>query len=328
MEESANKRRIRRVFSTFPSLGILVGLAALVVLVAIISPGHYFIHPANIEVLLSHYPEFAAIVLGAGLLMISGEFDLSVGSILAVGSFVFTWLLGSGINPFIAALMALAGGAIAGLLNGLITVKGQIPSFITTLGTMMLWRGVILLITGGHTRPTDTAGFPVFYTLLTGELGGLFPVPAAWFVLFAVVLGLLLHRHKFGNWIYSTGDNKEAARAMGINTDMVKTLCFVIVGLLSAFAGVMQTVRLKAFTPRAGALWELRVITAVVVGGTSLRGGVGSMTGIFLGALIIAVITNAITLLRVPFGWTFVVFGLVLVLSVLSDRFMERRRMR
>jgi simple sugar transport system permease protein len=279
LEESANKRRIGRVFSIFPSLGVLAVLAVIVVLVAAISPGHYFIHWANIEAILTYYPEFTIIVLGAGLLMICGEFDLSVGSILVISSFVFAWLLGSGINPFIAALIALAGGAITGLLNGLITVKGRIPSFITTLGTMMLWRGVILIITGGSTHPADAAGFPVFYTLLTGELGGLFPVQAAWFVLFAVIFGLLLHRHKFGNW-------------------------------------------------RAGDGWELRVIAAVVVGGTSLRGGVGSMTGIILGSLIIVVITNAITLLRLPFGWTFVVFGSIIVLSVLLDRFIERIRMR
>ena len=328
MKESANKRRIGGVFWTFPPLGVLVGFVVIVVLAAAISPGHYFIHWENIKILLSYYPEFTIIVLGAGLLMICGEFDLSVGSILVVSSFVFAWLLGSGINPFIAALMALAGGAIAGLLNGLITVKGRIPSLITTLGTMMLWRGVIFLVSGGHPLHADTAGFPVFSTLLTGELGGLFPVQAAWFVLFAVVLGLLLHRHKFGNWIYSTGDNKEAARAMGINTDTVKTLCFVIVGLLAAFGGVMQTVRVRLFSPLFGYGWELRVIAAAVVGRTSLRGGVGNMTGIFLGALIIAVIENAMMLLRIPLIWMHVFFGLVIVLSVLLDRFIERRRRR
>lgn len=328
MEESANKRRIAGVFSTFPSLGVLIVLVVLLVLVAAISPGHNFIRRENIEILLSYGPEFTIIVLGVGLLMICGEFDLSVGSILVVGSFVFVRLFESGINPFIAALVALAGGAIAGLLNGLITVKGRIPSFVTTLGTMMFWRGLTLMVSGGFTRPADTTGFPVFTILLTGELGNLFPVQAAWFVLFAVLLGLLLHLHKFGNWIYSTGDNKEAARAMGINTDMVKTLCFIIVGLLCAFVGVMQTVRVGTFSSRAGEGWELRAIAAAVVGRTSLRGGVGSMTGIFLGALIITVIENALALLRLPYEWTYAVFGLVIVLSVLLDMLIERRRMR
>ena len=307
----------------------MVGFAVIVVLVAAISPGHRFIQWANIETLLTYYPEFTIVVIGAGLLMICGEFDLSVGSVLTLGAFVFTWLFGSGINPFIAALIAVAGGAIAGLLNGLITVKGGIPSFITTLGTLMLWRGVTLMASGGGwLLPADTAGFPVFSTLIAGKLGGLFPVQAVWFVLFAVVLGLLLHRHKFGNWIYSTGGNKEAARAMGINTNMVKILCFVIVGLLSAFGGVMQTVRIGTFVPLGGVGWELRVIAAVVVGRTSLRGGEGDMTGIFLGALVIVVIENAMMLLRLHYAWMYVFFGSVIVLSVLLDRFIARRRMR
>jgi simple sugar transport system permease protein len=328
LEESANKRRIGGVFSTFPSLGVLIGFVVIVVLAAAISPGHSFIRRANIEVLLSYGPEFTIIVLGVGLLMICGEFDLSVGSTLVLSSFVFAWLFGSGINPFIAALVALAVGAIAGLLNGLITVKGRIPSFVTTLGTMMFWRGLTLMVSGGFTRPADTAGFPVFTTLLTGELGDLFPVQAAWFVLFAVLLGLLLHLRKFGNWIYATGDNKEAARAMGINTDMVKILSFILVGLLCAFVAVTQTVRVGTFSTRAGEGWELRAIAAAVVGRTSLRGGVGDMTGIFLGALIIVVIENALALLWVPHGYTYVVFGLVIVLSVLLDMLTERRRMR
>lgn len=228
-----------------------------------------------------------------------------------------------------ALLVALAAGAIFGLVNGLITVRTGISSFITTLGTMMFWRGVLYV--WSRMAPVSIRAYvPTGSALeraLTGTIGFV-PVQIIWFVLFAVILGLLLHLHKFGNWIYSTGDNKEAARAMGINTDMVKTLCFVIVGLLCAFVGVMQTIRVGTFSSRAGEGWELRAIAAAVVGRTSLRGGVGSMTGIFLGALIIAVIENALVLLRLRYEWTYAVFGLVIVLSVLLDMFIERRRMR
>jgi simple sugar transport system permease protein len=322
------KEKIAGVFSTFRSMGILVVFIVLVAIVAIFSHDHNFIRADNIQILLSIGSEFSIVVLGVGLLMISGEFDLSIGSTLALCSFIFVVLFKAGVNPFISGLVALIGGAVAGLINGLITVKGRIPSFITTLGTMMLFRGLTLMISGGATRPSDTSSFLLFTSTFSGKIGNFFPVQAIWFVLFAVILGLVLYRHRFGNWIYATGDNREAARAMGINTDMVKTLCFIIVGVLAAFVAIMQIVRVGTFSSRAGDGWELKAVAAAVVGGTSLRGGIGSMTGIFLGALIITVIENALVLLRLPYEWTYIVFGLVIIFSVLLDIFMEKRRLR
>jgi len=127
--------------------------------------------------------------------------------------------------------------------------------------------------------------------------------------------------------VYTTGDNKEAARAMGINTDRVKTICFMIVGVLCAFVAVMQIVRVSSFFSRAGEGWELKAIAASVVGGTFLMGGIGSMTGIFLGAFTISVIENGLVVLRIPYFWTYVVFGLVIIFSVLSSMYMERRKL-
>ncbi len=315
--------------ATYRGISTLFVFVVIVMVFAFLTPNRLFVDPRNLIMLARHMPELGVVALGIGMLMICGEFDLSIGSILPLSSYIFTCQLVGGMNPILALLVALAAGAAMGLVNGLIVTRTGISSFITTLGAMMFWRGVLYLWARGAT-------IAIHAYVLTGSaldralIGtiGFVPVQIIWFVLFAVIFGLLLHRHKFGNWIYSTGDNKEAARAMGINTDMVKILCFVIVGLLAAFGGVMQTVRVKTFSPRAGDGWELRVIAAVVVGGTSLRGGVGSMTGIILGSLIIVVITNAITLLRLPFGWTFVVFGSIIVLSVLLDRFIERIRMR
>jgi simple sugar transport system permease protein len=143
-----------------------------------------------------------------------------------------------------------------------------------------------------------------------------------------LVLGILLHFHKFGNWVYATGDNREAARAMGINTDRVKMICFTIVGILCALVAIMQIIRVSSFFSRAGDGWELKAVAASVVGGTSLMGGIGSMVGIFCGTLIIVVIENALTMLRIPYSWTYVVFGLVIIFSVLSNFYMERRRLR
>ncbi|MGQ9629413.1 MAG: ABC transporter permease [bacterium] len=225
--------------------------------------------------------------------------------------------------------ITLCAGALLGLINGLITVKGRIPSFITTLGTMMFWRGVLYV----HSRmwPIGIRAYlppgSSFENILTGTIGGVLPVQVVWFGFFGLVLGILLHFHKFGNWVYATGDNREAARAMGINTDRVKTICFMIVGILCAFVAVLQVVRVSSFSSRAGDGWELKAVAASVVGGTFLMGGVGSMAGIFLGALTISVIENGLVVLRIPYFWTYVVFGLVIIFSVLSSMYIERRKL-
>ena len=285
-----------------------------------------FISPGNIEVLLALGCEFSIIALGVGILMICGEFDLSIGSILVFCSFVFVILFEAGMNLFLAGLITLIAGAFLGLLNGVITVKGHIPSFITTLGMMMFWRGLTLLLSHGYTRPFNPEVSPFFCHILTGEIGGI-PVQAIWFVAFGLILGILLHFHKFGNWVYATGDNREAARAMGINTDRVKTICFVIVGILCAFVAIMQIIRVSSFSSRAGDGWELKAIAASVVGGTALMVGRGNMAGIFLGVVIISVIENGLVVLRIPYFWTYVVFGLVIISSVLLSRYLEKRRL-
>lgn len=307
----------------------IVGVVAILIVVLLVatlySPGNNFLRAANLRSLTSLGSEFGIVVLGVGLLMIAGEFDLSVGSVLAFCTLIFTFLLEFSINPFLATLLTLACGALIGMINGLITVKLRIVSFVTTLGAMMFWRGFTLILSGGVMRSAEVAGFPAFVNVFIGKLGDNLPAQAIWFLLFAIILTLILHFRRFGNWVYATGNNVLAARSMAINTDMVKIACFMIVGFLVAFAAVIQTARLAAFSSRVGTGWELRALAAAVVGGTSLRGGRGSMVGIFLGALIIIIIENALVLVRLPYEWTYMVFGVVIVFSVLLDLFIERR---
>ena len=192
----------------------------------------------------------------------------------------------------------------------------------------MFWRGITLLLSEGFTAAFDQASLPRFTAFMTGTIAGLVPVQAVWFAGIAVLLGLLLHDHRLGNWIYSTGGNPLAARAMGIPVDRVKILCFTVVGVLCALVGVMQVVRVSSFFSRAGDGWELKAIAACVVGATALMGGRGSMTAIVLGALIISVIENALVMLRITYFWTYMVFGLVIIGSVLSRSFAQRGRLR
>jgi simple sugar transport system permease protein len=294
------------------------------------SPEHRFVDPDNLKVLLSLGAEFSIIALGVGMLMVCGEFDLSIGSVLVFCSFIFLKLFELQWNPFAIAAVTIAVGGLLGLINGLITVRGQIPSFVTTLGTMMFWRGLTILLSGGEqvacdvsTMETPAANY--FLSVFTGKINNFMPAQFLWFSLFAVVLGIILHYHRFGNWVYATGDNKDAARAMGINTDMVKVICFIIVGILCGFSACMQSVRIGSFAATQGIGFELRAITACVVGGTSLRGGIGSMPGIILGSLAIPIIDNGLVLLRVPvFGITAFI-GMATILFVLLNSYIERK---
>ncbi|MEN3184762.1 MAG: ABC transporter permease, partial [Atribacterota bacterium] len=254
-------------------------------------------------------------------------FDLSIGSILVFCSFIFLRLFEAQVPLFFIALITILVGAALGIINGLITVRGQIPSFITTLGTMMMWRGLALLLSGGEQRGCDVSTAPSRYFLpfFTGRIGGILPAQAFFFIVFAIFLGILLHYHRFGNWIYATGDNRDAARAMGINTDLVKTICFMIVGILCGFSACMQAVRIGSFAATQGIGFELRAIAACAVGGTSLRGGVGSMPGIVLGALTIPILDNGLILLRVPVFGISAFIGIATILFVVLNSYVERR---
>jgi len=320
-----NNNKIMSLLVRHRIAGVFLILVVLIVVVTLYSPGNNFIRVDNLRSLGSLGSEFGIVVLGVGLLMIVGEFDLSVGSVLAFCSLVFIWTNELPLNPFLGLVITLAAGVMTGLINGLITVKGKIVSFVTTLGAMMFWRGLTLMLSGGEMRGISLDAHPFFVQLFTGDWFGFFPAQGFWFLLIALILTLVLHQRRFGNWIFATGDNVLAARSMAINTDMVKIISFIIVGVLVAFVAVIQTTRLSAFSSRVGTGWELKAIAAAVVGGTSLRGGIGNMVGIFLGALIIIVIENALVLARLPYEWTYMAFGLVILFSVLLDLFLEKR---
>jgi simple sugar transport system permease protein len=305
--------------------GVFAILVAVVVFFSLYSHDNNFIRVANLKLLGAFGSEFGIVAIGVGLLMIAGEFDLSVGSVLAFCALVFTWTNELALDPFIGLLITLAAGVMIGLINGVITVRGKIVSFITTLGAMMFWRGLTLKLSRGEMQAVNLDAYPLFLQLFTGEWFGFFPAQAFWFLLLVIILTLVLHSQRFGNWIFSTGDNALAARAMAINTDMVKITTFIVVGVLTAFAAVLQTTRLSAFSSRVGEGWELMAIAAAVLGGTSLRGGIGNMIGIFLGALIIIVINNAPVSSRFSHELTFMMFGAVILFSVLLDLFIEKQ---
>ncbi len=321
--------RFADFFFNVSSLGTIGIFLILVIFLSLFTPDRNFISPGNIRNLLFFGPEFMVIVLGAGMLMIAGEFDLSVGSVLAFCSFVFLKLFSIGLNPFLVVIITLICGGIIGMINGLITTKGKILSFIATLGTMMFWRGITLIVCAKEPIISIDSSVTKFFTpIFIGEIRDFFPVQTIWLLLFAIILGSILHRHRFGNWVFSTGDNEKAARSMAINTDRVKIICFMIVGALVAFAAIILSLRVSSFSSRVGTGWELRVVAAAVVGGTSLRGGRGNMLGILIGAFIIVIIENALSIARLSYEWTYIFFAIVMLLAVSIDLLIERSRKR
>lgn len=309
------------------SLSTFIIAVVLFALFSIFSPGRYFATLDNLLIFLATEAEFAVIALAVGVLMIAGEFDLSVGSVLAFCSLTFIKLLGAGVYPVLALLLSILVGMLVGLFHGIITVKAQIPSFITTLGGLMLWRGITLFWSGGLQQGLELEKYPGLYAAIGGAKFGFIPVQFIWLVGITVVAIFFMSYHKVGNWVYVTGDNKLAAKAMGINTDRIKIACFVLVGAAVAFVGVMQMFRSGTFTARAGEALELNAVAAAVVGGTALTGGMGSVPGVFWGAMVISLIENGLVMMRIPYWWTFSVFGGIIIFSVIIAKIIEARRM-
>jgi len=295
---------------------------------SIFTPDHLFLDPRNLASMAKLTPDIGVVALGIGILMIAGEFDLSIASIIPFCSYIFTQLIMSGIEPVLAFILVFPIGATFGLINGLLVVSTGLPSFIITLSTMLFWKGLLFGLS--HQMPISILKYvsdSSIEKILVGQVGP-FPVQILWFLLFAVVLGLMLHQSKFGNWIYATGSNQEAARAMGISVHTVKTVCYMIIGVLCAWVAVMQSVRLGSFAATQGIGFELKTIAAVVVGGVALTGGVGSMLGIVLGIFIIRIVENGLILLQVPVFGVELFIGVAVVVFVLLNGFVNRRMAR
>lgn len=292
---------------------------------SIFTPDHLFLDPRNLASMAKLTPDIGIVALGIGILMIAGEFDLSIASIIPFCSYIFTQFIMNGMDPLLAFILVFPIGATFGLINGLLVVSTGLPSFIITLSTMLFWKGLLFGLS--RMMPISILKYvsdtPI-EKILTGQIGPI-PIQIIWFGIFAVILGLLLHQTKFGNWIYATGSNQEAARAMGINVRMVKTVCYMIIGVLCAWAAVMQAVRLGSFAATQGIGFELKTIAAVVVGGTALTGGVGSMLGIVLGIFIIRIVENGLILLQAPVFGVEMFIGVAVVIFVLLNSFVNRR---
>lgn len=306
------------------AFGIFAVAIGLILVFYFVFPERRFFDPRAIRTILTRAPEYGIIAIGITFLMISRELDISVGSVFTLCSLVFAFLyLRFGMNPILALLSTLAIGALIGSLNGLISLKFGIPSIITTLGTMYLWRGAALVACRG--QPIYYRGAAPFKTVLTGRLGGFLPMGFVWFIVLTVFFEVILHYHRFGNRVRASGGNTQAAREMGINTGRVKLMCFALVGSLIAFASIIESTRIGEGSARLGIGYEFYAIAATVIGGTSLFGGVGTIIGTFLGAIILEMIRTGLAVIGIPGWWFSVSIGAIIIVVMILNVFIMKR---
>ena len=303
-------------------LGLAVALAAECVAFAALSP--HFLTAENLLNVSLQASITAIIAAGITFVILTGGIDLSVGSVVAVAGIVATSTLKAGLPPSagipLAILAALAFGALSGSIAGLFVTRFRVAPFIVTLALMTVWRGTAFVATEG--RPIWELP-ESFGTLGSGRPLGV-PLPSLVMLgVYAAAHVVLLHT-RFGRYVLAVGGNAEAARLAGIRTGRVVAGVYVLCGVLSAASGVLLASRMNSGQPNAGMMYELDVIAAVVVGGTSLSGGRGSIAGTFLGAMLIAVLRNGLNLLNVNSYVQQVVVGVVILLAVLADTTRKR----
>jgi ribose transport system permease protein len=294
-------------------------IIALVLVMSIASP--YFLSMANFRAMAAGLVPTGVIVIGMAMLLVSGGFDLSVGSVLALASTACALMMIAGMPIFAAILATLVLGAGIGLINGLLITGFSINPLVATLGTMSVARGLALVFTEGFSLSALPPGFGI---LGNGSVLGL-PLMVWLMVLLVAVGDFLLRRSTFFRQFYFIGSNERAARLSGIRVDVVRVVAYVLTAVLAALAGVLLASRLMSGTPTAGNGLELQVLAAAVIGGASLRGGEGTVLGAFLGAVFVALINNAMTMLAVSIYWQMIITGAVLVVAVAIDMLSRRR---
>lgn len=289
----------------------------------------YFLTASNLLNIGSQVSMIAVVAIGMTMVILMAEIDLSVGSVAALAGAVTAGLIHAAPHGWslwlwlIASISAgLAVGFLAGLVNGLFTVWGGIPSFIVTLGTLSIGRGLVLLYTGG--RPIF--GFGDTFAKISWGYVGPVPLPIVIMLSLYLLAWLFLRETQLGRYIYAIGANKNAVELAGINYRAIKVGIFALAGTFSALGGIMLTSRLDSAQPTAAMGWELDVIAAVVLGGASLYGGRGSVAKTLVGAFILQLISNGLNLLEVQAYWQQIAKGSIILIALLIERILRGRR--
>jgi simple sugar transport system permease protein len=315
---------VRLVRRNREQLGI-IGVFILLQILFIARAPATFLKPDIYRALMTSIPYWGVIALPLTMVVIAGEMDLSFISIMGVGMVAFVKVFDWTGSLGLAFGACLASGFLVGLSNGLIVVWIGIPSLIATIGTQFFWRGMVDVITKGQGRSLVIAKNTVLRDTLVNKVNGYWPAQMLWMVLIAVVVWIILNRHKFGAHIYLIGDNENSARLMGINVDQRRMLLFAFVGLAAALGGVIQSLDVWFFWPQVGEGYLMTTLAAVFLGGTSVFGGTGTILGTFLGCIIIGEIQPGIVAMGLTGYWTKLIYGLIITASVAMHTLLRRR---
>jgi len=302
-------------------LGVFFGMWTIFILAA----PETFLKSQIYYAFMSTIPFFAIMAMPLTMVVIAGEMDLSFPSIMAMGMILFMMTYSATGSVGLAFVAALATGVFIGWLNGIIVVKFGIPSLVATIGTQFFWRGAVLVLGQGKSGTLIYTKDSFLRPALVGKIGDKFPMQMIWLILIAVLIWVLLNRHRFGAHIYLIGDNVNSAELMGINTGRTRIMAFMLIGIVSAFAGVVASLHVTYFWPSLGDGYLMRTLASVFLGGTSVFGGVGTILGTFIGAFIIGAIEAATVAIGLTGFWTQLIYGLIIVLSVIMHTYLSKK---
>lgn len=303
----------------FRDYGVLIGFVVLCIAISMATPA--FLSKQNVLNLLRQSSIIGIISAGMTFVIISGNFDISVGAVAALSGVIVMRLATTGTNLFLAIIAAIVVCAIIGLVNGIMVAKVNVPSLIATMAMVTIVRGILLMITGGY---PITQTITMLDSLGNGYFLGI-PMPVIVFILVVIVSYIVLTQTKFGRHVYSVGGNQDASKLNGINVDSQKIKVFIINAVLAAIAGLVLTGRLGTASPVAGDSYDMDAIASVVIGGTSVSGGSGSVLKTIIGVLLMSVINNSFNLLGIDIFFQYIFKGLIILVAVGFDSYSKKK---
>jgi ribose transport system permease protein len=306
-------------------IGVIVALAVMMTIIGVARPR--FLNPLNLLTILGHTTFLGMLAVGTVFLLAIREIDLSVGWIFNFSAVLTALMMVAGLDPWLCAAGGVAFGAALGLMNGLLAVVLRLPAIIVTLGTFSMFQGLSLVVNNGRAvvPPNQDSSF---FTAVSAKLFGVLPVPAAVFLLLVVAMHVLLHRTRFGYRVLAVGSNPEAAELAGISNAAIRLQTLVLMGAICGLSGAMYVGFRGAIDPNEGSDFVLVVVAAVIIGGTPLSGGSGTVIGAMVGTLIIQVISSGLIFFGIDATWSTFVTGAVIVLAVSLDQFVKYQRQR